>query len=180
MADLKPVDWLTLIALVLGPVSAVLITLWIEERRKVRDARTYILRMLMTTRMRPGDRNYIYTVNVVPVEFHDEPEGIKAWRDYGTVVAQRAAPGEEAAHVQQLTVKQAALIFSIMEVLGFKQSEGEIQTSAYISQAYVDREMLYVDSLRAMRELANAMTAQVRNTDELLRLVRAPRTPPIG
>jgi hypothetical protein len=77
-------------------------------------------------------------------------------------------------------VKQAALIFSIMEVLGFKQSEGEIQTSAYISQAYVDREMLYVDSLRAMRELANAMTAQVRNTDELLRLVRAPRTPPIG
>jgi hypothetical protein len=67
-------DWLTLAAILLGPIVAVAITLWIEGRRRQRDTRMIVLRQLMATRHLPGDPMYSAAVNLIPVEFNDEAE----------------------------------------------------------------------------------------------------------
>ncbi|MGO9994125.1 MAG: DUF6680 family protein [Steroidobacteraceae bacterium] len=57
-------DWLTLIAIVLGPISAVCITLWIEHRRRLRERRLYVTRMLLMTRHLPADPQYNAAINL--------------------------------------------------------------------------------------------------------------------
>lgn len=42
--------WLTLLAIVLGPMAAVAISLWIDAHRRKRESRLILLRQLMITR----------------------------------------------------------------------------------------------------------------------------------
>src|ERR1700676_3599046 len=84
-------DWLTLLAIVLGPTIAVAITLITERTRRVRETRIHITRMLLATRHMPADAQYNTAVNLIPAEFNDQEEVMKAWRAYHATVRERPA-----------------------------------------------------------------------------------------
>jgi hypothetical protein len=82
-------EWLTLAAIVFGPIAAVGITLWIEGRRRRRETRLTVLRQLMATRHLPADPMYSTAVNLIPVEFNDERDVMAAYKAYQEAIRQR-------------------------------------------------------------------------------------------
>jgi hypothetical protein len=161
-------DWLTLLAIVLGPVSAVGITLFFEKSRRTKERRLQILRMLLATRHMPADAQYNVAINLIPAEFNDQADVIAAWRAYYALVRERPDAHD---HERRTNVAQAALIYQVMRSVGLKLSEGDIQTEAYVSQGFLDRDNLYLASLKAMPEIAVAMKAQLKNSDSMLNLL---------
>jgi hypothetical protein len=174
-------DVLTLIALVVGPVSAVGISLWIEERRRVRDSRLRIIRMLLATRHLPAHADYNAAINLIPLEFNNCEEVMTAWRAYTTLV--RIRPDQQADHQKRMEVAQARLIYEAMVASGLKLSEGDIQTTAYVSDGFANYQRVYIESLQAMPQIAETLKKQAALTEQLVNLAQRPNkdriAPPI-
>lgn len=162
-------EWLTLAAIFTGPIAAVGITLWIESRRQVRDRRLYVSRMLLMTRHLPADPQYNAAINLIPVEFNDQPKVMEAWRAYHARANESVDDAHRAAHQQRLNAAQSGMIFAIMKCAGLSNlSEGDIQTQAYISQGFIDRDNTYIESLRALPAMAATMARQVELTQRIV------------
>jgi hypothetical protein len=174
-------DWLTLVAIVLGPLSAVCITLWIEHRRRVKERRLYVTRMLLMTRHLPADPQYNAAINLIPVEFNDQPKVMAAWRTYHERVHQHVEPAQQADHDKRITAAQSGMIFEILRSAGLSNiSEGDIQTQGYVSQAFINRDTLYLDSLRALSAIAATMEKQRGLTQQIVdALPPHPSRPPV-
>ena len=154
--------WLTLLAIVVGPVIAVVITLIVEGRRKSRETQLHVLRMLISTRHLPSDPTYSTAINLVPVEFNRHTTVMDAWNLYIEAVRFQPGDGDQTTHDRLLTARQTTLIFRIMQALGFSLSESDIQISAYASRGQIWRDNLYLDYLAATREIAEALKHQTR------------------
>ncbi len=166
---LKPYELLTLVGIMIGPIIAVIITLWTESKRKQREGQIQVTRMLLNTRHMPSDPAYSIAINLVPVEFSKCKKVMQAWREYIETVRYRPSSENQQEHLRILNAKQTALIFQIMRSLKFNLSETDIQTNAYIAGGYINRDNLYLDSLLAMREIADAIKLQnefIRSSSE--------------
>lgn len=162
IAGLQPYEWLTLVGIVVGPIFAVLISLWVENRRKNRDQKLIILRLLLTTRHLVGDPNYSAAINLIPVEFNKKPAVLKAYREFIEAVRLVPSPENEDRVFAQSSAKQTRLIYEIARSIGFKIAETDIQTTAYAADGWVKRDNLAMDSQKAMRDIATIMMLQSR------------------
>ena len=159
-------DWLTLVAIVLGPIIAVAITLLVQSRREKRERRLVVARMLMATRHLPGDPNYSTAVNLIPVEFHDESAVISAYSEYKRATGQDAPilPDATARVNQEISTAQVKLVSAILQSLGMKVSEADLAISAYAAGGMVQRDALYLQSLQAQVRIASALEGQAETT----------------
>ncbi len=160
MLGMEIYEFVTLLGLFVGPIAAVLITLWSQSRSGVRDRQTQTLRMLLNTRHLPADPAYSVAINMVPIEFNRQPSIMTAWSSYIAAVRYRASEENKETHNQEINAKQTQLIFEISKYLGYRLSETEIQTSAYASQGFVDREQLNIQAQVAWIRIANALEGQ--------------------
>jgi hypothetical protein len=168
---------LTLIALFAGPIAAVCITLWIEHRRQTMQRRMYVVRMMLTTRHMPADPQWNAAINLVPVEFHDKAQVMQKWREFHERANVRT---EDNQLDPRFTAAQSGLINEVLKASGLTNlSEGDIQTMAYVSTGFVNRDALYLDSLRAMAALADTMDKQRALTQRIVDAL-PPRSGPTG
>ena len=75
-------DWAIIVATVVGPLAAVLISLWIEHRRAQRATRQGLVHTFLNTMNHPGDANYQMAVRAVAVEFRKDREVMRAHREF--------------------------------------------------------------------------------------------------
>ena len=75
-------DWAIIVATVVGPLAAVLISLWIEHRRAQRATRQGLVHTFLNAMNHPGDANYQMAVRVVAVEFRKDAQVMGAHRDF--------------------------------------------------------------------------------------------------
>jgi hypothetical protein len=73
-------DWLTLAAIILGPLFGAWLAVWLEGKRAKRERRLDIFRTLMRTRRTPMWPDHVGALNLVEIEFHDHPRVIEKWR----------------------------------------------------------------------------------------------------
>lgn len=66
---MRLLDFLTLVAIFGGPVIAVILTRWIDERRATRHRRMDVFRTLMRTRRSPLHPDHVGALNLVEIEF---------------------------------------------------------------------------------------------------------------
>jgi hypothetical protein len=158
---LKLYEWLTLVGIFIGPVVAVLITLFTQTSSQARERKLTVIRHLLATRRLPGDAGWNAAINLIPVEFNKSETVMNAWSAYMDSVRYKPAPENKGASQQQVSAAQTKLIFEAMKAAGLKLSETDIQTEGYLSDGLVGRDTLYLDSLKAMRDIATAMTEQV-------------------
>jgi hypothetical protein len=154
---LRLYEWLTLIGIIIGPIAAVIITLAFEQRRRTRDSQIQVMRMLLNTRHMPSDPSYTVAINLVPVEFNRQKAIMAAWKGYIDHVRFAPTEANADAHHKVAAAKQTDMIYRIMRHLGFNLSETELQTSAYAARGFIERDDLYLDSLRAWPRLATAL-----------------------
>lgn len=75
------IEIITLVALFIGPISAVLITRWLDKRREVNLRKFNIFSALMQTRRMQISADHVAALNLVEIAFADDPKVLKACRD---------------------------------------------------------------------------------------------------
>lgn len=162
--------WLTLAGVVLSPVGAVLITLWIEGRRRDRESKMAIVRALITTRHLPADPAYSRAINLVRVEFANVPNVIDAYKDYQKVIRQESALTEEGLNLQnkELQNSQLKLLSAILRAVGMNASEADLSIEAYAARGLLQREEIYINSLLAQQKTADALARLVQLNEQIL------------
>ncbi len=162
LLGLQPYEWLTLVGIVIGPIAAVLISLGFEARRRRRDQRLIILRLLMTTRHLAGDPGFSAAINLIPVEFAGNRDIQTAYKEF-IISASTPTTDETRNQISQNTaVKQVKLVHAIARHMGFRIAETDIQAEAYAADAWRLRDNLLLDSQKAMRDIATTLHLQAR------------------
>jgi hypothetical protein len=151
---------LTLIALVGGPISAVLITRYLDDLRQYRARRMDVFRTLMRTRRTALHPDHIGALNLVEIEYANDPQVLTAWKalftnfgstlgrlevertegltDQKQIDARNQAFGTRA--VQERQKLLAKLLHAMARVLGFKIEQLEIFEGGYTPQLWANVE----------------------------------------
>lgn len=155
--------WLTLAGVVLSPIVAVAITLWIEGRRRDRDGKMVVVRLLIATSHLPSDPNYSTAINLLRVEFANNATVMRAFKEYQQVI-RREKPVTEVGVArlnEEVRAVQIKLVSATMAAVGMKASEADLAIEGYIADGAVERDNLYLDSLRAQGRIAAALERSI-------------------
>ena len=162
---MKLYELLTIIAILLGPIIAVAITLINEARRRRREQQTQTMRMLVSTRHLAGDPAYTTAINMIPIDFNRQKKIMLAWQAYIDEIRYRSAPENVEEHNKQIITKQTKLIFEVMRHLGYSLSETDIQATAYAAGGFVERDNLMIRAWHSWTRIADALENQAQNIE---------------
>ena len=157
---LKLYELLTIVAIILGPIMAVGITVGTETRKRLKEQQTQTLRTLLSTRHLPSDPAYSTAINLIPVDFNSVKSVITAWTAYIEKIRVAPVQGSEVAHEREILNKQTRLIFAMTQHLGYALAESEIDISAYAAQGFINRDNLHLEALASWPRIASTLEAQ--------------------
>lgn len=153
-------DAVSIIAILVGPVFAVLITLWWQQWKEKRDRKLNLFTVLMAHRRSLVPTNeWVNALNLIDVVFADHPKVVALWHDL-YVLLYTSPPQEQAkAH------KYLELLSAMAIVLGFPHLQQTDIDKFYIPQ-------VHIDSATAQAELQAQLLRVLQNTEALLVLSR--------
>lgn len=121
-------DWINIAAIILSPIFAVIITMWLTTRNEKRKEKMEVFKQLMVSRVISGTIDYVKTLNALDVVFADSPKVRKAWQELYNEYAKSNVD-----HIAILS-KRAKLIISVANDLGYN---GKIEWDEIIEHPYV-------------------------------------------
>lgn len=150
-------EMLTLIALVGGPVAAVLLTRYVDQSRERSGRRMDVFRTLMRTRRAPTTAEHVGALNLIEIEFASDREVLSAWKNlYGHFAREHPRRPDEIivrqddndrrsrdeAFYRRLADERARLLTKLLhamaKALNFKIEQLEIFEGGYIPQGWED------------------------------------------
>lgn len=98
-------DAVNIAAIVIGPVVAVVITLWWQERKEKRDAKMKLFVTLMAHRKSdPPPYEWVSALNLIDVVFEDCPRVVELWHSfYDLLQAPARTPAQDHKHLELLS-----------------------------------------------------------------------------
>jgi len=73
-------DWLVIIAVIVGPILAVQIQKFIENRNTIKERKMHIFKTLMATRATTVSPLHVEALNMIDIEFHNDNKIVDAWK----------------------------------------------------------------------------------------------------
>jgi len=110
-------ETLSLIAIVAGPVSAVLISLWLQRRQRLLDARRGILTTLVANRHQIIAPDTVRALNLIDLVFHDGPTVRRLWKEYFEMLGNEGL--NNPVGWEQRSKKNVELITEMAKLVGF-------------------------------------------------------------
>ena len=114
------VDGVTVAALILGPVAAVLVSIWVQNRKEKRQNQLAIFTALLTTsKFNPLAPENIQAMNMIDIVFHDKSTVRRVRRELFELFADPKLgnpPG-----VEKREKKRQELIYEIAKVVGYSE-----------------------------------------------------------
>ncbi|HRO02936.1 MAG TPA: hypothetical protein PLS69_04965 [Terricaulis sp.] len=163
-----------IVAAVVGPIAAVVITLVWERVRKSREERQLILQTLLATRGRHADPGYSWAIRTTPLHFARNKDVITAHAAYMDAVRlQPTAENRERADAE-IGRRQGVLISEMLKDLGYRGLTAE-QIEAYTAQGLADREELLMQALRALPHIAISAKRSADASEELIKRMPPPQ-----
>lgn len=134
----------TIVAVLPGPVIAVCITRYLDDRRADKARKLDIFRTLMRTRGMRLHWEHVGALNLVEVEFIDHPKVVNAWKAYLDNLREEPPPIERK-DLHDKTVKTrekllTTLIDEIAKVLEIEIKQLDILEGNYMPQGWADDE----------------------------------------
>ena len=162
---MSPVEWLTLIAIIVGPIAAVSITLWRDRRYEVRRRKREILASLMRTRSSRLSAEHVGALNLVQLEFHGSSAIIEAYKQYiehlGTPLP---AVDQQDSFFQQRETRFLDLLKAIAVDLGYKFDKKDLESLSYSPRGWHDYESMQRGNMLLLWQLLKGERAlRVKN-----------------
>lgn len=167
----KITDIIMILAVFIGPIAAVFITLWSQSRKDKKTAKRQLFTTLMAQRKSLLiSQEVAGALNTIDVIFADNPTVVALWHKYYTLLSQ--PPGEERQHTW---LELLAAMAADLEYSQLKQTDLD---KFYIPQGHVDRlDFEREASAEWLRVLKNTHRFLVeKRTDEVVEAI--PFTPP--
>jgi len=109
-------ETMNIIAVIIGPVIAVVITLWYHKYKEKQDTKHRIFLTLMAHRKsNPPTFALVEVLNTLDVVFADNPKVVQLWHEYYDLLCSKTANYQTWEH------KYIDLLFEIANVLGYKK-----------------------------------------------------------
>lgn len=153
---MEPKDYATIFALIAGPISAVIITLWYQKRSEKRSAKERLFAVLMAhRRSNPPTIEWANALNLIDVVFEDHPVVVTKWRELYDLLNHPAAQINwgQVGHVRIELLSEIAL------ALGYRRLQQTDIDRFYMPQGHADQA---------------TMQAELQN--EFLRVLKATQT----
>jgi hypothetical protein len=123
--------FLNLLAIILGPVTAVCITLWVQSRSIKKTAKRQLFTSLIAERKGIViSREVANALNTIDVVFSDNPKVVELWHKYYSLLSQQ--PSEERAHTW------LELLSAIATDLGYSNLKQVDLDKFYTPQSHAD------------------------------------------
>ena len=134
--------WLTIAAILLGPLLAFEVQRERDNRRERRGKKLDIFRRLMMTLKVSLNPNHIDAINSIQVEFHKDKKVLSAWRLYVSHLNDRAGKmADEARRQDKRFDLLVDVVYEIAQRLRYKDIDRTaIRDNNYVPQGYVDVE----------------------------------------
>lgn len=129
----------TIAAILLGPIAAVVVTRWMDDRSATRLRRYGVFRDLMRTRAAKISPPHVDALNLVEIEFHQFPTVKSAWQRYMDNLFTTAPTdaGEQSnffVRREQLFIK---LVQEVAKTVGLKSVDiTDVMTNNYYPQGW--------------------------------------------
>jgi Family of unknown function (DUF6680) len=134
---MKTSDWLTIAALIIGPIAAWLLSHRMTISKEERERKMHIFRTLMQTRsvyLRLR-LEHVGVLNTIPVEFDENEKVITAWNAY--LFEMNSAQND-----QELWRRRDArffdLLYQISRAIGYKHDIDFLKNTTYAPSGYGD------------------------------------------
>ncbi len=141
----------TIVAILVGPIAAVLITRYFDGRRERHQRQWLVFRDLMRTRRMRTSPDFVGAVNLAEVEFAQHPEVIKLSRAYLDLFNRRIPTDEQEwprfqAEADTILTR---LLDAMAKCLGVPMEQVSIMSGGYAPRVWFDTE----DEQRKLRLL---------------------------
>jgi hypothetical protein len=150
--DLRAADWLTIAAIILGPILAVQAQKFVEGGREKRERRLKLFHTLMATRAARISVDHVQALNMIDIEFYGRrvlgsqrqsraEKGVtNAWRNYGDHLNTPSA-------TEQLPLWEVegyklfiTLLYEMSKALGYAFDESQLRRNLYSPQGHAQLE----------------------------------------
>ena len=132
-------EWITIAAIILGPILAVVTQLWWQSRKQKRDQKLWVFGTLMTMRGSSLSQDYVKALNFIDVVFYKNTMVREKWKKLLTHLSSAAY---KAVPILPNTIERtrdliAELLVEMAKDLGFGYDFTHIKDNAYYPQALV-------------------------------------------
>ncbi|WP_424832461.1 DUF6680 family protein [Ruegeria sp.] len=147
---------LTLAAIVIGPISAVLITRWLDDRGEAKRRKFDLFKALMQTRGIRLDPVHVAALNIVELEFYDKKDVRSAFQKY---IEHLSSPepngGDEDLdryydHRSDLFMD---LVYQIGVVVGYNFDKRELERRSYVPKGWNDDQFIQRKNAAMLNQL---------------------------
>jgi len=155
MEKITIADWLMITAVLLGPVIAVQLTRYLDNKKEIRERKLWIFKTLMATRASTLSPHHVEALNRIDLEFDsshsEEKEVISAWKAYLDLLGDTDIPRE------QWGVRRVDLLVELLhkmaQVLDYEFDKTHIKNSSYYPRGYGELEEDQAAIRRGVKEL---------------------------
>ncbi len=130
-------ETMNIIAVILGPIVAVIITLWYQNRKEKRDTKHRAFLLLMAhRRSSPPDFALVEVLNTLDVVFQDTPKITQLWHEYYDLLSSPNPNFQVQEH------KYIDLVSEIASALGYSKLKQTDIDKFYRPQGHADQAAL--------------------------------------
>jgi hypothetical protein len=141
-------EWLTIAAIVLGPVLAVATQLWFQARKTKRDSKAWVFNTLIGLRPQILHVDFLRAFNMIDVVFYDN-EGIRQGRkDFLSVVTAAAARDMTQPELNKCNDLLAEMLAKMGRELGYEFDHTEIKDTGYYPKGIGEPQMTLLAILK--------------------------------
>jgi len=110
-------EYLSLVALIIIPIVAVVIAQWLQNRSEKRKDKMQIFKTLMTSRIYGWTPDSVNALNVIDIVFSDDKDVRAAWKDLND---KYHVTNPDQQHLKKIENAQYKLLEAIANSLGYK------------------------------------------------------------
>jgi len=131
-------DFLTISAIILGPILAVQAQKWIEKHQAETNRKLYIFKTLMATRSIAGrvSFDHVTALNMIDIEFYKEKEITDAWKCYLDCLNQPESENASNTWAKERDGLFVDLLKKMAKSLGYDFDPVHLKKAVYLPKAH--------------------------------------------
>lgn len=147
-------DILTIVAIIVGPIAAVLITRFLDRMNERKRRQNEILTSLMRTRAARLSAEHVGALNIIQLEFHAKEPIIAAYQNYIEHLSTPLPPvDEQPRFFEQREGLFLTLITEIAKHLHYTFDKRDLGSLSYFPRGWHDQETVQIQNSLMLAEL---------------------------